>query len=102
MVSRRDRLKETGSFIGLAASHIALFGEEYPEGLLYLEQATLAIKVTKANQDECDYVREVAQKRGLKKIESHFKTEGKTQRFDYNQTIKAFEEQVDKLIEELL
>ena len=102
MVSRRDRLKETGSFIGLAASHIALFGEEYPEALLYLDQATFSIEKTRANEEELAYVREVAQKRGLKKIESHFRTEGKTQRFDYNQTIEAFEGQIDKLIEELL
>lgn len=102
MVSRRDRLKDTGSFIGLAASHFALFGEEYPEGLLYLEQATLSIEETRANQDEQSYVLEVARKRGLKKIENHFRTEGKTQRYTYNETIDVFEEQIKRLIEELL
>lgn len=101
MVSRKDVLKETANLIGVAAAHFVLFGDDYPEGLLYRQQAIRSSQGKNINDEERESVLGWAIKRGKNKIEENFRTPGKTRRFGFDETISRLESEINDLIDDI-
>ena len=102
MVSRRDSIKRAGKFIGLAAAHFALFGQSFREGMLYEMEAREIVRLRKLNDNEVDLLVDTARARGSKKIQDHFATLGKTKRAGFNTTMEYLDQEIQRLINDLL
>jgi len=102
MVSRRDSIKRAGKFIGLAAAHFALFGQSFREGMLYEMEAREIVTLRKLNDNEIELLVDTARARGTKKIQDHFATPGKTQRAGFNATMEYFDQEIERLVNDLL